>query len=277
MGVRRHPHRHRGGLWHQGMCRSSSSLQFLPRFPSSRFKSYAFAFAPHATQIHADRYKREIYGSLGLKSSSTPARDRDIKHIFTGDPASTRFHACERFDRCEYAPDYRVFENENGQEGHGAEMTNAESILDWEMAKQRSSKVVYINPVDMSAEKWAAYQEEIKASLERGDCVSSLVSSTASPYQYNLAAPSSTRDTDNTSIPRSYTARPFRTPLCSPRTTIICPYVQSCAHNPQHTGPDSRRPRLGRHQCYLRLVTRSVVARGSSYRGGYRGSVEQAG
>lgn len=69
-----------------------------------------------------------------------------------------------------------MFENEYGQEGHGAEST-----LEWGMAKQRSSKVVYINPVDMSAEKWTAYQEEIKASLDRGDCVSSLVSSTASP------------------------------------------------------------------------------------------------
>lgn len=41
--------------------------------------------------------------------------------------------------------------------------------------EQDGSQVVYINPVDMSVEKWARYQEEVKASLERGDWVPSLV------------------------------------------------------------------------------------------------------
>lgn len=57
---------------------------------------------------------------------------------------STRFHACERFDRCE--------------------------------AVERSGKsVVYVNPVPMGSEDWSRYLDATRAKLEYGEEVTSLV------------------------------------------------------------------------------------------------------
>ena len=72
--------------------------------------------------------------------------------IITNDPAATRYHACERFDRCKHAADPAEGENDG-------------------------RKVVYVNPVTMGAVKWAQYLAETENLLRRGKEVSCLVSS----------------------------------------------------------------------------------------------------
>ncbi|TFY79804.1 hypothetical protein EWM64_g4208, partial [Hericium alpestre] len=89
------------------------------------------------TKIHADSYKHGIYTHLS---------DRVMPLILTEDASSTRFHACERFDRCSQA----------------AEPAN------------NDRHVVYVNPVTMSADKWTVYFSETKAALRAGkrlDCL----------------------------------------------------------------------------------------------------------
>ena len=95
-------------------------------------KAIASAFC---ARIHVDRYKYEIYTHLS---------DPFLKALVTRDPDATRFHACERFDRCK-----RVRKND--------------------------PTVVYVNPVNMSRAKWDIYYAETKGRLERGEVVSHLV------------------------------------------------------------------------------------------------------
>ena len=93
-------------------------------------------------QIHVDRYKHSIYSRLS---------DPFMRSIITDDPAATRYHACERFDRCEYAADPVEGEKD-------------------------ARKVVYVNPVTMGAVKWAQYLAETEELLLQGKEVSCLVS-----------------------------------------------------------------------------------------------------
>ncbi|KAH9980740.1 hypothetical protein BJV74DRAFT_85576 [Russula compacta] len=67
------------------------------------------------SQIHVDRYKYNIYSHL---------TDPFLRSLITPDASKTRFHACERFDRCTHA---------------------------------NRDDVVYINPVTMSKSKWDQY------------------------------------------------------------------------------------------------------------------------
>lgn len=91
-----------------------------------------------------DRYKASVYKRLS---------DQFLQHIITEEASSTRFHACERFDRCEHV-------KVDGRASHTASGTH----------------VVYINPVTMGAEKWAEYVADTKARLERGEEMHNLVS-----------------------------------------------------------------------------------------------------
>ncbi|PBK71516.1 hypothetical protein ARMSODRAFT_1082972 [Armillaria solidipes] len=86
------------------------------------------------SRIHMDRYKHAIYSHL--------ANEPLLRSICTRDAGSTRFHACERFERCEYVdvPANRP----------GATSTSG-------------NQVVYINPVStMNEEQWAAYQHNTR-------------------------------------------------------------------------------------------------------------------
>jgi hypothetical protein len=79
-------------------------------------------------QIHVDRYKYQTFGRLS---------DAMLKAAITDDPTvGTRFHACERFARCE-------------------------------VAAERHGNVVYINPVVMSRTEWAAYLSEVTQQTDR--------------------------------------------------------------------------------------------------------------
>jgi hypothetical protein len=87
-----------------------------------------------------DRYKHAIYRNL-----SDPFLTRII--VPDAEAGSTRFHACERFDRCEHVP----------------------------YADTEHRTVVYVNPVSMSVEAWKEYCKEMKGRITKGEAVTNLV------------------------------------------------------------------------------------------------------
>ena len=87
-------------------------------------------------QIHVDRYKYEVYSNL---------RDKKLRDILTRDARSTRFHACERFERCDFA-------------------------------RQDDPGIVYVNPINIGNENWGLYLAKTRAELEKGIYPSHLVS-----------------------------------------------------------------------------------------------------
>lgn len=86
-------------------------------------------------QIHVDRYKDSIYSRLSHEG---------LPMIITRDMTSTRFHACERFDRCG-------------------------------TLEKLGKSVVYVNPVSMGSEDWGRYLDSTREKLKYGEAVTSLV------------------------------------------------------------------------------------------------------
>jgi DNA cross-link repair 1C protein len=86
-------------------------------------------------QIHVDRYKHSIYSHLSHE---------ELSRAITRDMSSTRFHACERFDRCE-------------------------------VVERLEKSVVYVNPVPIGSEDWSQYLDATKEKLKYGEEVTSLV------------------------------------------------------------------------------------------------------
>ncbi|KAI0335707.1 hypothetical protein GY45DRAFT_1267000 [Cubamyces sp. BRFM 1775] len=105
------------------------------------YKAVARTFG---SKVHVDRYKHSVYSHL--------IGDPFLKSIITRDSASTRFHACERFDRCDYV---RV----NGRESH----------------TPAGHHVVYVNPVNMGTTAWQQYLKQTKEQLLRGEQVNVLL------------------------------------------------------------------------------------------------------
>ncbi|KAJ6480729.1 beta-lactamase-like protein, partial [Mycena vitilis] len=97
--------------------------------------------------IHLDRYKHGIYTSIS---------DPVLRTIGTRDEAATRFHACERFDRCEYVA---------AVDSHRASTGRS----------QKGKRLVYVNPVTMDAARWATYLQETKLAIGRGERVTCLL------------------------------------------------------------------------------------------------------
>ncbi|KAJ6563586.1 beta-lactamase-like protein [Mycena vulgaris] len=95
-------------------------------------------------QIHLDRYKHTIYSNIS---------DPVLRALGTRDAAASRFHACERFDRCEYV----------AVTGRRASTSHS------------GARVVYVNPVTMDAARWRAYLQQTKLALARGDDVTNLL------------------------------------------------------------------------------------------------------
>ncbi|KAI0059573.1 hypothetical protein BV25DRAFT_1860161 [Artomyces pyxidatus] len=92
-------------------------------------------------KIHVDDYKYDIYTHLS---------DRFLGSIFTKDPTESRFHACERFDRC-----CEAAEPTPGLPTH--------------------RRVVYVNPVTMGRVKWSSYLAQTESQLRRGETVDCLL------------------------------------------------------------------------------------------------------
>jgi hypothetical protein len=84
-------------------------------------------------QIHVDRYKHNVYSHL---------TDPFLRSLITLDGSKTRFHACERFNRCPYAS---------------------------------GDDVVYINPITMSKSKWDQYLALTDSKLRAAQPVTVLV------------------------------------------------------------------------------------------------------
>ncbi|EJF63258.1 hypothetical protein DICSQDRAFT_160484 [Dichomitus squalens LYAD-421 SS1] len=96
------------------------------------------------TTIHVDRYKHSVYAHI--------SGDPFLQMIVTRDESSTRFHACERFERCEHV---RVV----GRESH----------------TPSGHHVVYVNPVNMDVNSWQRYLQETREQLQRGKQVNVLL------------------------------------------------------------------------------------------------------
>ncbi|KAJ7708238.1 hypothetical protein B0H17DRAFT_453111 [Mycena rosella] len=104
-------------------------------------KAVARAFR---SPIHLDRYKHGIYSNIF---------DPVLRALGTRDDAATRFHACERFDRCPYV---------------AVTGRTATTSL-------KGTSVVYVNPVTMDVVRWRAYLREMKLTLARGGAVTNLL------------------------------------------------------------------------------------------------------
>ncbi|EKM52053.1 uncharacterized protein PHACADRAFT_54509, partial [Phanerochaete carnosa HHB-10118-sp] len=105
------------------------------------YKVVAKAFR---TNIHVDRYKHTVYSHLD--------REPFLRSIITRDERATRFHACERFDRCSEV-------KAEGQDTHTSS----------------GNHVVYVNPVTMGATDWQAYIRETEERLQKGETVNHLL------------------------------------------------------------------------------------------------------
>jgi DNA cross-link repair 1C protein len=95
----------------------------------------------------------------------THISDPFLRSIITLDASSTRFHACERFNRCEHVDtdDGNRNVGTSGRVRHGT-------------VSKTGKSVVYVNPVGMSIQRWEWYLRETRTLLERGEVVNSLVS-----------------------------------------------------------------------------------------------------
>ncbi|KAJ7457182.1 hypothetical protein B0H11DRAFT_1925119 [Mycena galericulata] len=96
------------------------------------------------SRIHLDRYKHSIYTNIS---------DPLLRTIGTRDEATTRFHACERFERCDYAA------------AAGPHQSRS----------QKGKPLVYVNPVTMDAARWNTYLQETKLRIARGEVVTNLL------------------------------------------------------------------------------------------------------
>ena len=92
--------------------------------------------------------------------------DTFLAYIVTLDSASTRFHACERFNRCSFV----AVEDDPGH-------LNATST--------KGKRVVYVNPVNMDIDKWEEYMEDTKARLLSGEEINILASLFRCPQHFS--------------------------------------------------------------------------------------------
>ncbi|KZT09201.1 uncharacterized protein LAESUDRAFT_542480 [Laetiporus sulphureus 93-53] len=103
--------------------------------------------------IHVDRYKHAVLSRI--------RGDPLLRSIITSDPSGTRFHACERFDRCEYV----------SVDGNGVLSPRGVAAT----LSKTGKHVVYINPVTMGATSWDLYLKETKAKLAQGQIINHLL------------------------------------------------------------------------------------------------------
>ncbi|KAF8653242.1 hypothetical protein AX16_004070 [Volvariella volvacea WC 439] len=102
-------------------------------------------------QIHVDRYKLGVYNHIS---------DPFLRRILTSDPSSTRFHACERFDRCDHVAVDEVPNRKEGSFGSTSRMGH---------------RVVYVNPVSVGVASWKAYANDVKSRLAYGEEINNLL------------------------------------------------------------------------------------------------------
>lgn len=99
-------------------------------------------------QIHVDRYKHVVY---------THISDPFLRALVTRDETSTRFHACERHERCSFVK-VPSFDYKN----------------DLAPRSIKGKKVVYVNPVPMGCAQWESYRMDVRRRLAMGKDVDRL-------------------------------------------------------------------------------------------------------
>ncbi|KAG8718841.1 hypothetical protein FRC08_004265 [Ceratobasidium sp. 394] len=117
------------------------------------------------SKIHVDRYKYSVLCSLNnyTPSPSVTSESRpSFKDILTCDASTTRFHACERFNRCS-AVKIEVPQSTKRK-------THRASII----YNEPTRRVVYINPSAMAEDAWKTYVAEIAGQLRGGQFVDTL-------------------------------------------------------------------------------------------------------
>ncbi|KAG2144200.1 beta-lactamase-like protein, partial [Suillus clintonianus] len=100
-------------------------------------------------QIHVDRYKYAVY---------THISDPFLRTLVTRDATITRFHACERYERCSFV-DVPKFDFKNESAPRSIE----------------GKKVVYVNPVTMGCAQWEGYRMDVQRRLAMGKDVDRLL------------------------------------------------------------------------------------------------------
>ncbi|KAK2467146.1 hypothetical protein APHAL10511_000695 [Amanita phalloides] len=108
-------------------------------------KSIARAFQ---CQIHVDRYKYSIYQRVS---------DPYLRSIVTMDPEMTRFHACERFHRCEHVA------------------SDDPKSVHTPVISRKGKHVVYVNPVTMDTQSWELYLKDAKQSIRTGETMNTIL------------------------------------------------------------------------------------------------------
>ncbi|KAJ7740689.1 hypothetical protein DFH07DRAFT_838776 [Mycena maculata] len=103
--------------------------------------------------IHLDRYKYAVFARLS---------DPGLRALGTRDGAKTRFHACERFARCEWVD----VDSEQGA-SHANEKRSSTNA--------HGAPVVYVNPVTMDAVRFADYLRETRSKISRREAVTCLL------------------------------------------------------------------------------------------------------
>jgi hypothetical protein len=156
------------------------------------FRAIAYHFQ---SQIHVDRYKHSVYSHIA---------DPFMRSLITLDPSKTRFHACERFNRCQHAS---------------------------------ADDVVYINPVTIGKVKWEQYRLLTESKLRLAQPVTVLVrplSSHCSLFLFLTHLPASSTITSLASQ-RTPCIR-LSLPPCSRRTQYprSIPPRPRCAQHPQY-------------------------------------------
>ncbi|KAF8999333.1 beta-lactamase-like protein [Cyathus striatus] len=119
------------------------------------------------SMIHVDRYKHTILSRLS---------DPFLRSIITRDGTSIRFHACERFGRCDAVDvDCGSFDKDSrvpnlNKTGHNT------SKAGYRTTSKTGARVVYVNPVTMGSASWKLYLKETRGVLESGkEAVNSLL------------------------------------------------------------------------------------------------------
>ncbi|KAJ7243370.1 beta-lactamase-like protein, partial [Mycena haematopus] len=99
------------------------------------------------SQIHLDRYKHSVYTNIS---------DPVLRSLGTRDDAASRFHACERFDRCDFVA---AVDSHRASTGFS----------------RKGTRVVYVNPVTMDVSRWRVYLQETKLAIARGERITCLL------------------------------------------------------------------------------------------------------
>ncbi|KAI0793527.1 beta-lactamase-like protein [Abortiporus biennis] len=116
------------------------------------------------TKIHVDRYKSSIFSHL--------TSDPYMRSIITTNEDETRFHACERWKRCETCEVIEDSDTLASSYTTASTKTSGKGGVDIRTKAIRGSftkegrRVIFINPVSMGKDAWDGYLSEVTRKLK---------------------------------------------------------------------------------------------------------------